>query len=332
MLRVLLAALLFAISASCVSAEPPRSGANELQAQQTIVTLKDGTKVAFLKGFAVDAEGEPGAKALFGAFQLQDATLLSNHARLIEITDVLFGGVVMVPADTQGYKHAVVGFLRSQSMKDGTVVESYEDFRFKRRDDAVWLRQAGNEPWKTAQDPNEWKPPTAEIVDLGEYGKAEVPFFGEIMGPPGRKALGIELYTPTSAKTARKIEEIRAYWNSLDHDKLKADGFNAVMIQNYEERARGKFHVRQMALLILLLLPNGDWPKLPDGPLTPEGKPVITAEAEAKSTFEIAAAKLGASVPAPLAAPLPKSTADHGAGLAAQAVGPALPAARYKRR
>jgi hypothetical protein len=332
MLRALLAALLLAVSASSASAEFQRTGTNELQGQQqVIVTLKDGTKVVFLKGFAVDAEDDPGSKALFAAFQLQDATLLSNHARMLEIADVLFGGVAMVPADTQGYKRAVVGFLRSQSMKDGTVVESYEDFHYKRGDDAVWLRQAGKESWKVAQDPNEWKAPTPEIVDLGEYGKAEVVFFAEIMKPPGRKkALGVELYTPTPAKTGRKIEELRAYWQSLDHDKLKADGFDIVMIQNYEERARGKFQVRQMAVLILAAFPNGDWPKLPDGPLTPEGKPVITAEALSKSTFEIAAAALGAAAPTSLAAPSPKTSADRGAGLATQAIGPALSAARYE--
>jgi hypothetical protein len=332
MLRVLLAALLLAMLAPSASAAPPRTGVSELQAQpqQTVLILKDGTRVIFLKGFPIDAEGTAGSKALFGAFQLQDETLLSNHARLIEIADILFGGIVVIAAEAQGYKHAGLGFLRSQSMKDGTIVESYEDFHYKRGDNAVWLRQAGKEPWKVAQDPNDWKAPTPEIVDLGEYGKAEQVFFGEIMAPPGRKkALGVELYTPTPARTGRKIEELRAYWNSLDHDKLKADGFDTVMIQNYEERSRGKFHVRQMAFLIMVMFPNGEWPKLPEGPLTPEGTPVITAEAT-KSTFEIIAAKLGASAPTTLAASKPQPTSHHGTGLAAQAVGPALSAARYK--
>jgi len=331
MLRVLLTALLLTLSASAALAA---SGPAELQGQpqQPVITLKDGTKVIFLKGFAVDAEGEPGAKALFGAFQLQDETLLSNHARMIEIADILFGGIVILGAEMQGYKHAALGFLRAQSMKDGTIVESYEDFHYKRGADAVWLRQAGKEPWKVAQDPNEWKAPVPEIVDLGEYGKAEMVYFGEIMAPLGRKkALGVELYTPTPARTGRKIEELRAYWNTLDHDKLKADGFDTVIIQNYEERSRGKFHLRQMAFLLMAAFPNGDWPKLPEGPLTPEGRPVITAEAISQSTFEIAAAKLGASVPSLLAAPLPKTSSNHSAGLGSQAVGPALPSARYKR-
>lgn len=335
MLRTLLTVFLLAVSASSASADFQRTGAIELQGQpqQTIITLKDGTRVAFLKGFAIDAEGEPGAKALFGAFQLQDPSLLSNHARLIEIADILFGGIVIVASETQGYKHAVVGFLRSQVATEGMIVESYEDFQYKRGADKVWLRQAGKEPWKVAQDPNEWKAPTPEIVDLGEYGKAEMTYFGEIAGPPGRKkALGVELYTPTPARTGRKIEELRAYWQTLDHDKLKADGFDTVLIQNYEERARGKFYLRQMAFLVMMMYPNGEWPKLPDGPLTPEGKPVITAEAISKSTFEIVAAQLGTAVPSLLAAPSPNATADRGTGLASQAVGPALPFARYKRR
>lgn len=333
MLRALLAAFLVFLSAPSAWAEFQRIVANELQApaQQIVVTLKDGTKIVFLKGFPVDAEIDPGSKALFGAFQLQDAALLSNHQRLIEIADILFGGIVITAADTQGYKHAAVGFLRSQSMKDGTVVETYEDFHYKRGDDAVWLRQAGKEPWKVAQDPNEWKAPTPEIVDLGEYGKAEMVFFGEIVAPPGRRALGVELYTPTPAKSGRKVEEIRAYWQSLDQDKLKADGFDIVVIQNFEERARGKFHVRQMAFVVLAKFPNGQWPKLPDGPLTPEGKPAITAEAISKSTFEIATAALGVAAPASLAAPLPNTATSRGNGLASQALGPTLSAARYKR-
>jgi hypothetical protein len=332
MLRALLTTLLLVVTASSAFAEAGPA-ALQGQPQQAVLILKDGTRITFLKGFPIDAEGAPGSKALFGAFQLQDETLLSNQARLIEIADILFGGIVIIAAEAQGYKHASVGLLRSQSMKDGTIVESYEDFHYKRGDNAVWLRQAGKAPWKVAQDPNDWKAPTPEIVDLGEYGKVEQVFFGEIMAPPGRKkALGVELYTPTSARTGRKIEELRAYWNSLDHDKLKADGFDTVMIQNYEERARGKFHVRQMAFLIMAMFPNGEWPKLPDGPLTPEGTPVITADAAPKSTFEIIAAKLGASAPTTLAAPKPQPTAHHGTGLAPQAIGPAVPSARYRRR
>ena len=334
-LRAVLVFVLLMVSASLTQAEPDRAGGTALQGQapQVIVTLKDGTRIAFLKGFAVDAEGEPQAKALYAAFELKDASLLGNHVRLIEIADLLFGGVVMVPADTQGYKEAVVGFLRSQSVKDGTVTESYEDFRYRRGADGVWLRQAGKASWKVAQDPADWKPPTAEIVDLGEYGKVEVPFFGEIMAPPGRKkALGVELYSPTPAKTERKIDELRAYWASLDQEKLTADGFDAVMIQHYEERARGKFHVRQMAFLVLMTLPNGQWPKLPDGPLLPGGKAVITADATARTTFDMAAGALGAAVPASLEVSPQEPVADRGAGLAAQAVGPALSGARYKRR
>lgn len=334
MLRALLAVLLLVLTASSVSAGFRRTGASELQAQpqQVIVTLRDGTKITFLKGLTVDAENDPGSKVLFAAFQLPDEALLSNHARLIEIADLLFGGIVLVAADDKGFKQAAVGFLRSQSMKDATVAQSYEDFHYKRGENAVWLRQAGKERWKVAQDPNDWKAPTPEIVDLGEYGKAEVPFFGEIMTPPGRKkALGIEVYTPTPAKTGRKVEELRALWQSLDHDKLKADGFDTVLMQNYEERARGKFHVRQMAYLALVASPSGEWPKLPEGPLTPEGKPVITAEAVTKTTFEMAAAALGASAPVLLTAPAPTTTSRSN-GLAAQARGPGLSAVGYKRR
>lgn len=334
MLRVVLAVLLFAVAsvtpvlAKATHSEAKRSG-QPLQAQVLpVITLKDGTRIQFLKGIEADVGG---AKALLAAFKLENQALLADHARLIEIADTLFGGVVMVPAEVRAYKRAVVGFLISQSAAGDTVAEEYEDFHYKRGDDAVWLRQAGTEAWKKAQDPNDWKAPVPEIVDLGEYGKVEVPYFGEIMPPPGRKkALGVELYTPTRAKTGRKVEEIRAFWDYLDHDKLKADGFDAVLIQNYEERARGKFHVRQMAYAALLLMPDGNWPPLPQGPLGPDGKPLVTAENAADSAFAAAMAALGGSTPVAQPRAVEASTTS-GTGLAVQALGQPSWASAHKR-
>lgn len=138
------------------------------------------------------------------------------------------------------------------------------------------------------------------------------------------------MYSRTAARTGRKIEEIRAMWQWLDPAKVKAKGYDTVIIQNYDERARGKFHARQMAFVALVMLPNGEWPKLPDGPLGPDGKPLVTAENVGRSTFDLAIAALGGS------ATVAGSTAEPGGisagvGQGSRPLAPALPIEPFRR-
>jgi hypothetical protein len=244
-----------------------------------VITLKDGVKIRFVSGRTVTPEGGGAeTRALVVTFDLLDKSLLADHAKLIEIADQLFGGIVLVPADTQGLTKAVVGFLISETKSGEQTIQEIEDFHYARGSDAVWLRQAGPEPWKTAQDPKDWTPPTIEIVDLGEYGKADIAFFGEALNVPGLiKALGIEMRTDTPVEVGRKWEEIRALWHQIDREKLKAEGYNFALIQNFAEAARGKFHVRKFAYYRIPRPANGDWAPLPEGPLGPLGQPAVVA-------------------------------------------------------
>ena len=102
-------------------------------------------------------------------------------------------------------------------------------------------------------------------------------FFGEIASGPNFKALGIEMRTDTSTELRRKWEGIRALWHRLDREKLKADGFTLAVMQNYTERARGKFHVRRFAFIRVARRLDGDWTKLPEGPPGPNGQPIVIA-------------------------------------------------------
>jgi hypothetical protein len=251
----------------------------QAQNVDVFVVLKDGTRVRFLRAFEHRRDGGgPDDRALAAVFELEDKAILSNHAKLIEVADFLFGGVLLAPADTKGFTRAWVGFLISKTIVGDNVVEELEDFHYARGEDAVWLRQAGPEPWKTAQDPKAWTPPTIEIVDLGEYGAAEVSFMGQIAEVPGLvKAFGVEMRTDTPLESGRKWEEIRALWNQLDREKLRTDGFTVALLLNFTERARGKFHVRKFAFMQIQRGPDGEWPTLPDGPLGPGGQPVVVA-------------------------------------------------------
>lgn len=291
MFRILAAAILLASATAAPAAATDALPVQQTQ-QQPIITLKDGTRLRFLRGMEANPDGKPEEREIVGVFQFDDATRFDDHAKMLAVADDLFGGIVLVAAEMRGYKRAAVGLLPALAAPGAG--EKTEQIHYARRNDTVWLRQAGPESWKTAQNPNEWTAPKPEIVDLGEYGKVEVPFAGEIAAPTGRrKALGVEMYTRTPARTGRKIEEIRAMWQWLDPAKVKAQGYDTVVIQNYDERARGKFHARQMAFVALVMLANGEWPKLPEGPLGPDGKPLVTAENVGRSTFDLAIAALG---------------------------------------
>jgi hypothetical protein len=304
-----------------------------------IITLKDGTKLRFVGARAMTPEGGgPESRQLLATFAFEDSAVLSNHARLIEVADILFGGVVITVADTQGYKKAIVGFLVSETKSGDQTVQLVEDFHYARGEDAVWLRQAGPEAWKTAQDPNAWTPPVVEVVDIGDYGKADVTFFGEIAAPPGIKALGIEMRTDTAVDMGRKFEEIRALWGSLDRDKIKADGFNFVMILSFTEKQRGKFHVRKFAFMRIPRMPDGTWAPLPDGPLGPTGQPAVVASLppmpmpESDAMGVAMTAMLKATVPSSPSGPSVEAAVASGEGLRLRAAGRGVRLKTYKAK
>jgi hypothetical protein len=244
------------------------------EAQRPWLTLSGGVKVRFVTAVERSPEsGASGSRELFVIFEFEDRTVLKDHAKLIDVADQLFGSVVVVPAETKGFKLAAVNFLTSDG-SDG--VQAVEDFHYARRDDAVWLRQAGTEDWKVAQDPA-FTPPASETVDLGDAGVAEVSFIAEIDAPKGStRAIGIEMRTDTPiASQAKKYQEVRALWNRLDIQKMKADGFDYADVRSYADRLRGRFQVRKYARLQIKRPSGQDWPTLPETMPTSGKGPLI---------------------------------------------------------
>jgi len=279
--------------------------------QRPWIQLQDGVQARFLTALDFTPAGGPAeTRELMVNFELKDPAALSDHAKLISAADQLFWRVVMTPADTQGFKRAAVNFLISQTGSGDTTVQALEDFHYARREDAVWLRQAGAEDWKTAQDAT-YTPPEPETLDLGSVGTVEVDFFGEMFAPAGStKALGVEMRTSTpTSNVTRKYAEIKALWNYLDTQKLKNEGFDYAEIQNFSDRKRGKFQVREYVYLKIARPAGGDWPQLPDAPAGADGKPVLTVS-------------LSASAPGP----------GDAAALASAAVLAAVPALHQARR
>jgi hypothetical protein len=218
-----------------------------------------------------------GRRDLLAVFEFEDRSVLKDHAKLITISDLLFGNLVLAPAEKRSFEFATIGLVKSETAKGDATALSLEDFRYARRDDAVWLRQAGSEAWKVAQDPA-FTPPAFETVDLGSAGKVEVSFVGEIEPPKGlSRAFAIEMRSDTPIEEhERKYQEVRAFWGQLKLEKLKADGFDFADIHHFTERARGVFHLRRAAHLKIKRPAGEDWPTLPAKmPVPGESSPVI---------------------------------------------------------
>jgi hypothetical protein len=253
--------------------------------------------------------GEGATREAVVRFELNDPSVISNHAKAIDIADQLFGRIVMAPAEEGGFKRAAVHLLASA----GGSTPRFEDFHYARRDDSVWLRQAGREPWKTAQNPADWAPPQSQAITL-PMGDVYVDFIGSIFPPPGRsKSLGIEMRSDVPVSNApAKYMEIKQLWEQgLDIAAISAAGFDHVRFENYGEPRRGKFQVRKMAFVNISRLADGNWPALPDR--MPSGAlPVSALHGETVLAF-------GTSGPALRDAGGSEEPLAHGGGLSASA-------------
>jgi hypothetical protein len=239
------------------------------------IPLQDGIKARLLTAAESTDPSKP--RELGASFVLSDPKIVADHAKVIDVADQLFGRVVLAPADTKGFKRAAVNILISETKAGDTTDQEFEDFHYARGGNAVWLREAGKESWKTAQDPAAWTPPQSETVQLPQ-GTVYVDFAGEVFAPAGAtKALGIEMRSNTPATNIPgKYAEIKALWERLDHAKLKDNGFDFVGIENYGEARRGRFHVRQRLWVELRRQDDGSWPVLPEtAPLKGSKGPLV---------------------------------------------------------
>jgi hypothetical protein len=244
------------------------------QAQEAWISLKGGAKARILDAVqSVDAGRQ---RQLVANFVLSEPTVVGDHGRVIEVADQLFARVLLVPADRKGFKRAVVNLLAAETRTVDGAVQKFEGFAYARGSNGVWLRQAGPEKWKIAQDPA-WTPRPAQAVELST-GTVYVDFIGQIFAPDGStKALGIEMRsrTPTT-NIPGKYAEIKELWRRLAYDKLKDDGFDFVHIDNFSEQQLGRFHVRQRVYLDIRRPEGGDWPELPGtAPLEGAKEPLV---------------------------------------------------------
>lgn len=266
--RSLAAAVLSAVASVCLIGSAMAAEGNWIQ-------LRDGVKARFLTAFKSTDEAKP--KTLMVNFVLSDSAIVADHTKVIEVADQLFGRIVLIAAEDKEYKQAIVNLLRSETKKGEDTVQEFEDFRYARGANGVWLRQAGPEAWKTAQDPT-WTAPTPEIVQLSS-GNVYIDFVGEVFPPAGAtKALGIELRSPVSVTNIpAKYNEIKEIWNRLDHTKLSEAGFDFVHLENYGEPLLGRFQVRKRVYVDITRKSDGTWPVLPDTAPFKDGKEPLVA-------------------------------------------------------
>lgn len=244
------------------------------QAAENWIPLRDGLKARFLTAFESTDTAKP--RALVANFVLSDPTAATDQTKSIDIADQLFGRVVLVPADSKGFKRAVVNLLLSETKVGDTTTQKFEDFSYARGSNGVWLREAGAASWKTAQDAT-WERPESKLVELAA-GQVYIDFVGQIFAPSGTtKALGVEMRSSTPVSNIPgKYAEIKELWGRLDQAKLAAEGFDFVHIENYSEPLLGKFHVRQRVFVDIRRADTGEWPKLPDtAPLDGSKDPLV---------------------------------------------------------
>lgn len=244
------------------------------QSQEAWISLKGGHKARILT--AVEGVDAGKRRQLVASFVLSEPGVVTDHARVIEVADQLFARIVLVPADQKGFKRALINLLAGERRTADGAVQKFEGFTYVRGSNGVWLRQAGPEAWKVAQDPK-WVPRQAQSVQLST-GAVYVDFIGEIFAPAGStKALGIEMRSSTPATNIPgKYAEIRELWTRLAYDKLRADGFDFVHIDNFSEPQRGRFQVRQRVYLDIRRPEGGDWPELPGtAPLEGAKEPLV---------------------------------------------------------
>ncbi len=198
-------------------------------------------------------------KSIFINVALKDEKTQADRTKLIEAADRMFESVLMGAAEKGYYTRATVNIRRP-----GTSA-TYEDFVYMRGDNDVWLRQAGKESWKAAQN-SKWAPPAIEKVEIDSFGTFDVEAAVEIPPPDGfTRAAEIDFVTTTPvANIQRKYQEIKALWSRIDRDKMLADGFDMILVGNFAQPQRGRFHARKGFFVRIPRDTDGPWPELPE--------------------------------------------------------------------
>lgn len=204
---------------------------------------------------------------------LTDDRIHADRKRLIEAADRVFEAVLMGAAEKGYYTRALVNIRRPG-------VQTFEDFLYLRGKNEVWLRQAGSEPWKVAQNPSAWVVPASEKIEIPKFGTFAVETAIEIAPPAGfARAAEIDFVTKTPlVDVQRKYQEIKALWARMDREQMRADGFDLILFGNFATPQLGRFHARRGFFVRIPRAPDGDWPVLPDR--APEDRELLISKAK----------------------------------------------------
>ncbi len=266
---------------------------------QDWIVLRGKTALRFQNAGELKGNDAAGQRGLYTNFELRDPAAVKAGPDYLALADDVFGRFVILTAEQNGFTRVAVNFQRPGKAGAPT----YETFFYQRGKDAVWLRQKGAEPWKTAQDAAYAVKPL-EVFKAPGLGTIEVEAVAEIVAPKGAKrALGIDIRTDTPhTNSLLKYREMRAAWLKADRKNLLDKGFDHVVIQNFTGKRLGRFQVREMVYLTIRREAGKDWPALPETlPGKPGGK-LLTAEAPKLDTqaLNTAIAQAFQAEPAPL--------------------------------
>jgi hypothetical protein len=222
-----------------------------------LLDLGDGYRFELLGAGETEARtAHP--KSLYVNVSLADAKTFGDKGRLIEGADRMFETVLLNGAEKGYYARALVNVRKPGSAQ-------FESFEYVRGKNEVWLREAGVEPWKTAQDAK-WNAPAAEKIDIKGIGTLWVEQAVDLPPPEGfKRAIEVDLVTKTTiVNIQQKFREIKALWARMDRNKLRAEGYDLVLIGNFSTRQLGRFHARKGFFVRIPRGENGQWAELPD--------------------------------------------------------------------
>lgn len=247
-------------------------GAARAQAAGTMLDLGDGYSFELL-GTSNTIARVANPKSISIDVVPGDQKLFQDKERLLEGVDRLFESVLMGAAEKGYYNRATVKVRLPGEA-------SAEEFVFVRGANDVWLRQAGRASWMKAQDPSSWTPPASQKMDVPGFGAFAVETALEIPAPAGfRRAVEVDFVTKTSmVDLQRKYQEIKALWTRLDREKMRAEGFDLVMLGNFAEPQRGRFHARRGFFIRIPREGDGPWPDLPAS--VPTDRDVLVSQNE----------------------------------------------------
>jgi hypothetical protein len=269
-------------AASGLTVQIPDGGApapaelTPIQSTASWIALRNGVEVSFQGAGETTGAAQ---RTLFANFTAKDPSVVKQPAKIIDAADELFGRFVILTADQSGFSRVVINVKKGEAKANGKTVPVYEDFVYVRGANTVWLRQAGKEKWKVAQDPKFDAPPV-QVLNIPNIGRIEVEAIAEINASNGaRRAIGIDLRTDTSNKNQlQKYKEIRATWMEADRATLLQRGYDQVAFQSFTAKRLGRFQVREMAYVQIQREQGKAWPDMPLTPPSKKSRAPLSAE------------------------------------------------------